>query len=75
MKTTAPDRARAGRGAAGDGLGLSNTRARLRHLYGDAHEFELGAPAGGRGGLAVSLLIPFVEGGAEGGDEDSHTDS
>ena len=55
------------------GVGLANTRARLRHLYGDAHEFELAGPPGGRG-LAVSLSIPFREGRAENDDEESHAD-
>lgn len=40
-----------------DGVGLSNTRARLKALYGEDHEFEMrGAPSGG---LIVRLLIPF----------------
>jgi sensor histidine kinase YesM len=39
------------------GVGLANTRARLRKLYGDAHRFDL-APAEG-GGLAVTISIPF----------------
>jgi LytS/YehU family sensor histidine kinase len=40
-----------------EGVGLANTRARLRQLYGDRHEFELSdAPAGG---FRVRLAIPF----------------
>ncbi|MFO1511802.1 MAG: histidine kinase [Verrucomicrobiota bacterium] len=40
-----------------EGIGLSNTRTRLRTLYGDAHDFELGrAP---ESGLVVRLTIPF----------------
>jgi sensor histidine kinase YesM len=58
----------------GGGLGLSNTRARLRHLYGDAHEFELSGRRTGGGGLVASLVIPFREGRGEGSDEDSHAD-
>jgi LytS/YehU family sensor histidine kinase len=40
-----------------EGVGLSNTRARLQALYGAAHGFELrDAP---EGGLLVRLTIPF----------------
>jgi LytS/YehU family sensor histidine kinase len=42
-----------------EGVGLSNTRARLRTLYGDAHKFELLPSA--EGGLLVRLTIPFQE--------------
>ena len=39
-----------------EGIGLGNTRARLRELYGDRHRFELAnAPDGG---LAVRLTLP-----------------
>ena len=40
-----------------EGVGLSNTRARLQELYGKAHRFELGSAPGG--GLLVQLVIPF----------------
>ena len=40
-----------------EGVGLSNTRRRLHHLYGDKHRFELAAID--KGGLAVTLEIPF----------------
>ena len=40
-----------------EGVGLSNTRARLLALYGDAHSFEL-RPAPGTG-LSVHLTIPI----------------
>jgi len=40
-----------------EGVGLSNTRARLRTLYGEDHHLELrNAPTGG---LQVRLMIPF----------------
>lgn len=40
-----------------EGVGLSNTRARLRELYGSDHRFEMGN--GPAGGLLVQLIIPF----------------
>jgi LytS/YehU family sensor histidine kinase len=40
-----------------EGVGLSNTRARLRELYGEAHHFEL--RHGPQGGLLAELTIPF----------------
>ncbi len=40
-----------------EGVGLSNTRTRLKTLYGDAHSFELRQPP--EGGLLVRLSIPF----------------
>ena len=44
-------------GSVSEGVGLSNTRARLRTLYGEAHRFELGN--GPEGGVRVRLTIPF----------------
>jgi hypothetical protein len=44
-------------GPAEEGVGLSNTRARLQALYGEAHGFELRDAPGG--GLLVRLIIPF----------------
>ena len=41
----------------GNGIGLSNTRARLDKLYGSAHTFEL-SPADGHG-LQVTVTLPF----------------
>jgi two-component system LytT family sensor kinase len=38
------------------GVGISNTRSRLAHLYGDQHRFEVRRPAGG--GLSVVIAIP-----------------
>ncbi|HEX8250231.1 MAG TPA: histidine kinase [Pyrinomonadaceae bacterium] len=43
-----------------EGVGLSNTRKRLRHLYGERHTFDL-ATAAEKSGLKVNLTIPFKE--------------
>lgn len=40
-----------------EGVGLANTRARLSHLYGAQHRFELNDSPGG--GLTVAMMIPF----------------
>jgi LytS/YehU family sensor histidine kinase len=40
-----------------EGVGLSNTRARLEQLYGAQHRLELTKPA--EGGLIVTIIIPF----------------
>jgi signal transduction histidine kinase len=51
------------------GIGLSNTRSRLEHLYGSLHRFEFRQPP--QGGLLVLIEIPLAEvadevvGGAE----------
>ena len=46
----------ASREAFKEGVGLSNTRARLEQLYGESHSFEMSdAPDGG---LLVTLVIP-----------------
>lgn len=42
-----------------EGVGLANTRARLKHLYGTAHRFELKNVSGD--GFIVDLMIPFRE--------------
>jgi hypothetical protein len=49
--------------AARPGLGLANTRQRLEELYGERAELTLGRSA--RGGLAVSLRLPYREGEPE----------
>ena len=46
------------------GVGLSNTQARLEHLYGAQHLFELRSSPGQ--GLTVRLQIPFRESEIEG---------
>ncbi|HEV7902613.1 MAG TPA: histidine kinase [Pyrinomonadaceae bacterium] len=46
-------------GGAGDGIGLSNTRARLAQLYGEGHRFTAGNRAGG--GFETALAIPFKQ--------------
>lgn len=43
--------------AMGQGIGLSNTAARLAALYGEGHRFELRDAEGG--GLAVRIHVPF----------------
>lgn len=40
-----------------EGVGLSNTRRRLKHLYGDQHKFDLTTRE--NGGVGVKLEIPF----------------
>ncbi|HEU4596049.1 MAG TPA: sensor histidine kinase [Pyrinomonadaceae bacterium] len=62
---------RRSRGGARSGLGLSNTRERLAHLYDGAHRFELRQTKGG--GLTVSILIPYRE--SEDKEEDEDTDT
>jgi two-component system, LytTR family, sensor kinase len=42
------------------GIGLANTRARLRELYGDAQSLDLSRPA--EGGFRVTVSIPYREG-------------
>lgn len=46
-----------GAAPAREGVGLSNTRARLRELYGESHQFEL--RSGPEGGLRVEMTIPY----------------
>lgn len=41
------------------GVGLSNTRSRLAHLYGDRHRFVVTSPP--QGGLSVAIEIPVDE--------------
>ncbi len=47
-----------------EGIGLRNTRSRLRHLYGDKQSLELRAAT--TGGLEVRITLPFRSEGGEG---------
>jgi two-component system, LytTR family, sensor kinase len=40
-----------------EGVGLRNTKSRLKHLYGSRHQFEIQPIA--EGGVALNLTIPF----------------
>lgn len=53
-------------GGEAGGVGLINTRERLRHLYGRDHAFELSSPPGQ--GVTILITIPFREAGADGHD-------
>jgi signal transduction histidine kinase len=55
------------------GIGLQNTRTRLRHLYGDAHEFGL-QNREEMSGVFVRIKIPFRETKKKYDDEISHFD-
>jgi signal transduction histidine kinase len=46
------------RSALTTGVGLSNTRSRLEHLYRDAFTFEFSDAPGG--GLIVTIVLPFI---------------
>jgi len=48
-----------GGGVVADGLGLRNTRERLRQLYGDRHAFILANDLAG--GAVVTVALPFME--------------
>ena len=53
-----------GDGSMREGVGLSNTRRRLKHLYGDRHRFEFSSNGNG---VTVELDIPFREAEGNGG--------
>jgi len=40
-----------------EGVGLSNTKARLQELYGEAHSFQI--TPNGEGGLTVKVTVPW----------------
>ena len=61
-------------GGKGDGIGLINTRTRLRHLYGDEQDFSIKALPNEVGVLAV-IKIPFAENSKKDDTEDTHFDS
>lgn len=50
------------------GVGLSNTRSRLAHLYGERHRFAVVHPPGG--GLSVQIDIPVEEPAREASEAD-----
>jgi signal transduction histidine kinase len=50
-------------GGVQEGIGLSNTRARLQELYGQAYSLDIRARA--EGGVAVVLALPIAPGGAQ----------
>jgi len=54
------------------GVGLSNTRSRLDHLYGSLHRFEFRQPA--EGGLLVCIAIPMAELAREMGEDQAVED-
>ena len=58
VRDTGPGLSPDKRTALDTGVGLTNTRSRLQHLFGDRHRFEFHEPAGG--GLAVKISIPFA---------------
>jgi LytS/YehU family sensor histidine kinase len=49
---------KAKREALNTGVGLSNTRSRLEHLYRDRFRFEFAEPPGG--GLIITIVLPFM---------------
>ena len=58
VRDTGPGLSKATRSALNTGVGLTNTRSRLQHLFGSRHRFEVHEPADG--GLAVRITIPFT---------------
>lgn len=62
------------KGVEGDGIGLQNTRTRLRHLYGEDHDFTLEAAPEDRGVIA-RIEIPFTESSKKYDEQNTHFDS
>ena len=58
VSDTGPGLTHAKLSALNTGVGLTNTRSRLEHLFGARHRFEFHEPPGG--GLAVQIVIPFA---------------
>jgi LytS/YehU family sensor histidine kinase len=54
-------------GGTGAGIGVANTRRRLREMYGDAHFFAVTDAPGG--GAVATLRLPFRTGAAGTKDE------
>jgi sensor histidine kinase YesM len=46
-----------------DGVGLINTRERLKHLYNEAHTFDLSSFPGR--GVTIRISVPFKEIGSD----------
>lgn len=57
-----------------DGIGLRNTRSRLKHLYGDEHKFALESSPDEEG-VTVVIEIPFAESSKKYDEQDTHFDS
>ncbi len=72
VRDTGPGLSPDTRAALDTGVGLTNTRSRLQHLFGDRHRFEFQQPAGG--GLAVKISIPFALHPESRPDRDTDTD-
>jgi sensor histidine kinase YesM len=58
VRDTGPGLSATQRSELNTGVGLTNTRSRLEHLFGNRHTFEFQEPPGG--GLAVKIVIPFT---------------
>ena len=53
-----------------DGVGLINTRERLKHLYNDAHTFNVSSFPGR--GVTIRISVPFREAGSDRNDTNAH---